>query len=63
VIRLAVVAAVGYISFFYPDINGPVLGIISLAASSAMETLILGRHFHSRAKAPGPLFPAHSGNV
>jgi len=57
-IRLAVVAGIGYLSFLFPQINGSVLGVLSLAGSFAVETILLGRHFQIRAKMPGPLFPS-----
>jgi Na+-driven multidrug efflux pump len=57
-IRLAVVAGIGYLSFFYPGINGSVLGVLSLAGSFAVETLILGWHLHGQAKMSGLLFPS-----
>jgi hypothetical protein len=59
-IRLAVVAGIGSISFFYPGINGSVLGVLSLAGSFAVETLLLGWHFRSQSKMPGALFPSTS---
>ncbi|MEW6673117.1 MAG: hypothetical protein AB1427_15540 [Thermodesulfobacteriota bacterium] len=61
-IRLAAVAAIGYISFFYPNFNGAVLGVLALAGSFAAETLVLGWHFRGQAKLPGPLFPFIPGN-
>ena len=57
-IRLAVVAGIGYLSSFFPEINGSVLGVLSLAGSFAVETMLLGRHLHGQAKMPGPLFPS-----
>ncbi|MEW6673118.1 MAG: hypothetical protein AB1427_15545 [Thermodesulfobacteriota bacterium] len=61
-IRLAVLAAIGGISFFCPDINGAVLGVLAFAGSFAVETAVLGRHFQRQAKAPGPLFPSNSSH-
>lgn len=60
-IRLAVVAGIGYISFFYPGLNGSVLGVLALAGSFAAETLILGRYLLGQVKLPDPLFPDPSG--
>ena len=57
-IRLAVLAAIGGISFFYPNINGAVLGVLAFAGSFASETMVLGWHFHGQTKMPGPLFPS-----
>lgn len=55
-IRLAAVAAIGYLSFFYADLNGAVLGVLALAASFAAETVVLGLHVKEQAKIQGLLF-------
>ena len=62
-IRLAAVAAIGYISIFYPSFNGAVLGVLALAGSFAAETVVLGWHFHSLTKIPGTLFTFYSGKT
>ena len=61
-VRLAVLAAFGVISFFYPNINGAVLGVLAFAGSFAAESILLGWRFHGQAKMPGPLFPPLSNN-
>jgi len=52
------IASFGAISFFYPDINGAVLGVLAFAGSPAAETIVLGWRFHSQAKMAGLLFPS-----
>lgn len=61
-VRLAVLAAFGGISFFNPNVNGAVLGVLAFAGSFAAESLVLGWRFHAQTKMPGPLFPSSSGN-
>ena len=63
VIRLAVLAAIGGISYFNPNFNGAVLGVLAFAGSFAAETMVLGWHFHGQAKMPGPLFPSSANNT
>ena len=61
-VRLAVLAAFGSISFFFPDTNGAVLGVLAVAGSFAAESMVLGWRFYDQAKMPGSLFPASIDN-
>lgn len=61
-IRLAVIAAIGSVSLFYPHINGAVLGVLTFAGSFAAETIVLGWRFHGQAKVSGLSFPSPSAS-
>jgi hypothetical protein len=57
-VRLAVLTAIGGISYFQPDINGAALGVLAFAGSFAAESMVLGWRFYGQARRPGSLFPS-----
>jgi len=59
-LRLAVLAGFGILSFFKPNINGAVLGVLAFSGSFAAESMVLGWRFHGQTKISGPLFPSCS---
>jgi progressive ankylosis protein len=61
-IRLLVVVLIGSTTFFKPDVNGAVLGVLAIAGAFAAETFILGWRLWKQTKMPDPLFPDRSSS-
>ena len=62
-LRLAVMAGIGSLSFFYVGFNGVVLGILAFAGSFVAETMVLGWYLYGQVRMPGPLLPDYSDNT
>lgn len=62
-LRLAVMAGIGSLSFFYVDFNGAVLGVLAFAGSFVAETMVLGWYLYGQIRIPGPLLPDYSDNT
>jgi len=56
IFRLVTTAGIGFLAFFYPDLNGAVLGVFTFAGTFAAETLLLGWYLWNQTRKHETLF-------